>query len=82
MTDPNWQVYHHILDLFQLWAEDAYRKNEYYERLCSLAKTLELSDDSPVQNILTCVKTPTEKQAKLVAREMAVRAVEVHFELG
>lgn len=30
---------------------------------------------------LTCVKSPTEPQFKPVARELAIRAVEVHFEL-
>lgn len=77
----NWHVHRHVIDLFKMWERDGYRKNQYYQRLCKLAETLELPDNSPVHKILNCVKSPTEKQIKLVAMTLAKRALEVHFEL-
>ncbi|WP_339730916.1 hypothetical protein [uncultured Gimesia sp.] len=64
--EPNWDVFHNVIGLFKLWAEDGYRKNKYHQRLCEIAEAIELPANSPTYKIINCVKAPVDEQAKLV----------------
>ncbi|QDT41050.1 hypothetical protein Pan241w_11090 [Gimesia alba] len=73
----NHEVYQLVTDLLEACGG---RRNKYRDRLDLLAETLGFSSDSAVCRIIR-KREPLPHQIRYVAREIATKAVDRHFEL-